>query len=171
MAHMMASGEVGLLLSPKYKLWQVCSSHVCPAIDWDQGLLAWFIFILFYILFSCRTSIGLIGFPPSPPVPSPSSTWLRSTSSSCDAFPCDAKMLLLWTRVRSSSSKVLERRSLTVIVVITSAIPHPHHHHRKSLPICFRPPPFRSLFLIGGGSLINVGSHDAALQVQRLPRG
>ena len=49
MADMMASGQVGLLLSPK---WQLSSSHVYPTIGRTKGFL-------FYIIFITYPSDGL----------------------------------------------------------------------------------------------------------------
>jgi hypothetical protein len=185
MADMMASGEAGLLLSPKYKLWQVSSSHVCPTIGTKGFWLGGF---LFYFIFSSRTSIGLIVYPASPsPVPSPS-TWLRSTSSSCDAFPCEhAKMLF----IMGSSSQVHRFTGVGAAVAdryccsILSASPSPSTHRKKVgqncqkyqkkhlLPHTTTTTTFPSMIvvpvsvlLIGGGSLINGtwGRHAATMR-------
>jgi hypothetical protein len=48
MADMMASGQVGLLLSPKFKLWAAIL-FTCLPHRWDQGLFD-YIFLLFHVV-------------------------------------------------------------------------------------------------------------------------
>jgi hypothetical protein len=166
----------------------------CLPHNWDQGLLAWWIFILFYIIFSSRTSIGLIVYPASPsPVPSPS-TWLRSTSSSCDAFPCEhAKMLFIMGsssqvhRFTGVGAAVADRYCCISIPSAESASPSTHRKKvgqnlpkipkkhllphtttttttTTTLPSMIVVPV--SVLLIGGGSLINGtwGRHAATMR-------
>ena len=120
----------------------------CLPHNWDQGL---FCLVDFYFIFSSRTSIGLIVYPASP-VPSPS-TWLRSTSSSCDAFPCEHAKTLF---IMGSSSQVHRFTGVGAAVAdryccsILSASPSASTHRKKlakntkKIPkksICFRTPP------------------------------
>jgi hypothetical protein len=68
MADMMASGEVGgLLLSPKFKLWQICSSHVCPTIG-TKGLLAW-VFLVYFMSYVNRIDYFSTSPPLAPSIP------------------------------------------------------------------------------------------------------
>jgi hypothetical protein len=164
----------------------------CLPHNWDQGLLAWWIFILFYIIFSSRTSIGLIVYPASPsPVPSPS-TWLRSTSSSCDAFPCEhAKMLFIMGsssqvhRFTGVGAAVADRYCCISIPSAASASPSTHrkkvgqncqkYQKKHLLPHTTTTTTTTlssmivvpvSVLLIGGGSLINGtwGRHAATMR-------
>lgn len=141
----MASGQVGLLLSPKY-------TQAYPPLG--PRAFCW-LGILFYFH---RTSIGLIIFHPPPPAPSATPTWRRSTSSSCDAFPCE--------HVVSSSDDGLVRSVIMAMLVraaaaglSASAHPRPsesnHHHIRiihiaiaKNLLPCFFSFPFLSSLVV-----------------------
>lgn len=71
MADMMASRQVRLLLSPKNKLWKVCTPHVYPPTIGTKGfcwlgILFYFYFTYLSLSYVNRIRIDII-FPPSLP--------------------------------------------------------------------------------------------------------